>query len=605
MELRNHTKSFKFSYYDLTAIAIGLLLFLYFIFTARLSVGLPEEATFLSIPQRLLKGDRLFIEDWNLPQLSTLFSLLPFRLFVWITGGTEGILLFMRYVFIAVDAAYYCYMYYKLRPYKLCGVLSAITFCSVIPHYCLNYATVAPMAIMNVLLILFFGEQKKGWFRLTAAGMLYALAVVAEPYLILLYCIYFTVFLLKKCVRNKEASPTVSFLFCNKCFCWLTFGAFLVFLLLMGYLTFTGTLKELPSVLPYLFSGIEYNSSNLSDLSVLRNVVSIYGTLNITGILFCAVVSLVFRILKKDSIRVRTILFIFSCVLLICCYITCILKANPSSSSIVNAANSHLFTMLFVPLIWLLLCKKENNCFFLIWLVGFISSLLIDYSSNAMIGSCGKITQIAGFYFFGVLTEELFAEPKRTKKTMQSVRQPTLKKPIAILKTVCISMIILWNCLYIAAEGLYKPTEKYLVKENNAFSVCLKSGPYKNLITTYDIAQTYYATLRDLDDLRNNAVSDDTLFVRKQCPYTYLFADMNFGTFSAGDQDPIERHFRYWELLPKKRPDYVYISFYHGHTYQRLEDNQIQDELEALATVAEYETYGGEAGYILKITKWL
>ena len=140
----------KIDPYHLAAAAAGLLLTLYFVLTAKLSVGLPDETTYLSIPLRIFQGDRMFIDEWNLPQLASLCSLLPFRFFIAVTGGTEGCVLFMRYVFIAVNAAFYCFMYYKLRRYRVAAIASAFLFCGIVPqtNFCLTYFTVAPMAVM-------------------------------------------------------------------------------------------------------------------------------------------------------------------------------------------------------------------------------------------------------------------------------------------------------------------------------------------------------------------------------------------------------------------------------------------------------------------------
>ena len=83
-------QSTKIDACDLFAVIAGLALTLYFLLTAKLSVGLPDETTYLSIPMRILQGDRFFIDEWNLPQLSSLCSFLPFKIFVALTGSTDG-----------------------------------------------------------------------------------------------------------------------------------------------------------------------------------------------------------------------------------------------------------------------------------------------------------------------------------------------------------------------------------------------------------------------------------------------------------------------------------------------------------------------------------
>ena len=111
----------RLRYFDVCAVILGTLLLLFFLFSVRLGFWSPDEAFFYTVPQRLLNGDRLFLEEWNLTQLSTLFSVIPVWAYTAVTGGTEGLILFMRYVFVAVDMLFYAYMYMKLRPYRLWG----------------------------------------------------------------------------------------------------------------------------------------------------------------------------------------------------------------------------------------------------------------------------------------------------------------------------------------------------------------------------------------------------------------------------------------------------------------------------------------------------
>lgn len=96
----------------------------------------------------------------------------------------------------------------------------------------------------------------------------------------------------------------------------------------------------------------------------------------------------------------------------------------------------------------------------------------------------------------------------------------------------------------------------------------------------------------------------DALYVMKLCPYTYLYADMPYGTFSAWDEDLFERHVSYWTLLPENRPDYIYISRYNGHSYRHLEEEELQIEIDSVKAAADCEITEGEAGYIVKINGW-
>ena len=62
----------------------------------RYGFGGNDEAFYLTIPHRLLKGDALFIDEWNLSQMSSIL-LVPFVwLYTLIAGSTDGIILACR-----------------------------------------------------------------------------------------------------------------------------------------------------------------------------------------------------------------------------------------------------------------------------------------------------------------------------------------------------------------------------------------------------------------------------------------------------------------------------------------------------------------------------
>ena len=105
------SKRSEYRAYDLTAAALGLFLLIALLLTARYSVGVPDEAFYYTVPHRILLGERLIADEWSLSQFVYLFNLLPSLLFIRITGGTAGIVLFMRCLFAGIDAAFYCWMY--------------------------------------------------------------------------------------------------------------------------------------------------------------------------------------------------------------------------------------------------------------------------------------------------------------------------------------------------------------------------------------------------------------------------------------------------------------------------------------------------------------
>ncbi len=74
-----------------------------------------DEALYLQIPYRLVQGDALFADEWHISQLSA-FIVYPFiSLFRTLNGGTEGIMLFFRIMYMAAQLAATVVIWFNLK----------------------------------------------------------------------------------------------------------------------------------------------------------------------------------------------------------------------------------------------------------------------------------------------------------------------------------------------------------------------------------------------------------------------------------------------------------------------------------------------------------
>ena len=153
---RKAWRSSEYFFCDVFAALLGLGLAVLLICTVNRGVGVPDESYYYTVAHRLSLGERMIADEWNLAQLVHLFNLLPNLLYMKLTGGTKGIVLFMRCFFIAVNTAFYAFVYWKLRRFKGWGVAAAFLFCAVIRQtlLALCYFTIAPMAALTVWLLL-------------------------------------------------------------------------------------------------------------------------------------------------------------------------------------------------------------------------------------------------------------------------------------------------------------------------------------------------------------------------------------------------------------------------------------------------------------------
>ena len=78
-------------------------------------IASPDESFYLTIPYRIINGDALFVDEWHASQLSSFLLWLPMKLYISITGGTDGIVLFFRCLFVICQTAVSCYTYKKVK----------------------------------------------------------------------------------------------------------------------------------------------------------------------------------------------------------------------------------------------------------------------------------------------------------------------------------------------------------------------------------------------------------------------------------------------------------------------------------------------------------
>ena len=85
-----------------STLLLGLFLHIFFIFSVPFS---DDESFYSLVPFRILNGDSLVRYEWHLTQFSALFAYLPVYIWNAIKGSTEGVVLFMRCVYLLIHTA--------------------------------------------------------------------------------------------------------------------------------------------------------------------------------------------------------------------------------------------------------------------------------------------------------------------------------------------------------------------------------------------------------------------------------------------------------------------------------------------------------------------
>lgn len=128
---------------NIVALAVMLLFFGYVFYCLPIGVGLLDEAHYYSVVKRFAEGDRVFTDDWTFAQLFTVLLIIPYKIYVGIVGNSDGIILFMRYLYAATEFIFCVYIYRKLREYGMIALIYALMLFTLNPMLTFSYYKIA------------------------------------------------------------------------------------------------------------------------------------------------------------------------------------------------------------------------------------------------------------------------------------------------------------------------------------------------------------------------------------------------------------------------------------------------------------------------------
>ena len=599
-------KKNEYLVFDLTAAALGLVLAGLFALTVRNGVGMPDEAFYYTIAHRLMHGEKMIADEWSLSQFVYLFNVLPAFLYIKLRGGTQGIILFMRCLFIAIDAAYYTWMYAKLRRFRGWGIAAAFLFCAVIQQsmLALAYFTVASMASVAVCILLAADERPSTRRKLVLTGAVMACGILAEPFLIAGFALWFAFTVLREIAkrRGKPFLESFAFILERRVFVYITLGAAAVFAVLMSFFTATGAFGGLSQALPYLFSGAEYNAGNLIDFSKFAEAVRLYGAVSVAGMALCSAAAAVFRLKKGSSPKVKRCILAAGMLLLAGSYVYAAARVFGGKDVMLRVAfaqyNSFML-LLFSPTP-LLLRDESRPRLTVIWAAALVYSALVDLSSTVILASGGGLLRLFCILQLSVLLREPDLRPGKTEIKKKAVKSAAGKRFSACAAVFCAAAVA-WDLCYFMCSTFCKPVEKLFLFESGPLSAEIEEGPFRGLVTTPAIREIYENTLADLDEVK--ALADGApVTVLDLAPYMYLYLDLPYGAFSAWYEfDEPERLAAYWQLRPAQRPKVIYVPFYDKYLFTPYSEETLDRKLAGLAPYVETQRVTARAGYILLV----
>jgi len=538
--MMNHIKDVRQFKKDMLFLAGLVLGFFFLLWKSKYGTGAHDEPFYLTMPHRILKGDGMFSEEWNFGQFSAFLMLPVMKLYLLIKGTTEEIVLGFRYIYIVFQVICTIVVYMNLRK-KESGWIAAWIFCLFCPYdiMALSYNTMG-MAFMTIVGVMLSKEDKnngKSWF---AVGILFAAAVLCNPFLAVLYFLYTLLVMGMRWKQKrldhgnengeKSREGNVSL----KAWAYITTGVLLLAAVFMITVLSGSTIQDLLKNIPLLMQDPEHTSRSV--FAVIKVYLFSFWKVYRWFLPVWAVLLFMACLCRKDS-RKRRICFAlaaFSSIL-------CMLGFLPTIQ------NSYHFIM--VPITacgaasYIMTEDKDRGSFWYLFVFGIAYSFMANYASNQGMHAISMAmipTVVAAVLFIG----EFMAQEMRTEKKLQ---KNVIMVSAVLLFTVQIGMQVYTKAVHAFWE---EPVWK--------LQTVIEEGPLKGTVTTSQKAERYASVLADIKThIRKEG---PVLFVTEDT-WCYLYADTEYGTFSAylsgGLNQAQEKWKLYFEAHPEKIPDYI------------------------------------------------
>lgn len=209
-----------------------------------------DEAYALAIPYRVLQGDRLFADMWEVHQTSFLLPYLFLKLWQVIAGSMDGVVLYTRIVTTFLHLAVSLIVYFCLRKRdtggKWVAAVCALIYYNFLPKWMINMDfSMQQLWFFTLFLVCLFrasdAERRKrtGW--LFAAGLMLALDVLAYPGMVIVYPVA-VLLLLFGVEKNRRWKDILSLT--GGCFA----AAVVFFLCIFSYMTPGELLEAVPHI---------------------------------------------------------------------------------------------------------------------------------------------------------------------------------------------------------------------------------------------------------------------------------------------------------------------------------------------------------------------
>lgn len=460
-----------------------------------------DESFYISSIHRLINGDCLFTDEWH-PTLFYEPLLLPFYyLYIFITGGTEGVYLAARTVQLFLRLFTCFFLYFTLRE-KNGNFPAVVTAILLMPFLRANikglsyYALSLDFFIIGILCLYNFYIAREKLILTFIAGLFFSFTVLCNPFTAFVYIGYSVWYLIRSIRRNESIKPIL--------LVWggTVFAAASYILYLATTSTITGFLSSFHNI----FETPNYQKSSLYDVLIfplnkyITNLLKPYKY-TLPFFIVAVITLLVLKIKKiRPSKKIKFTIFVLNLIFFI--YNLKVKKSNPGSTFVALAFFTCIFILLYQDKIF---DKTKHILFFVI--PGILFSIAWSYCSDTSytVFTIGYAVAMPGMIcLIFELSQIVFSKNKQRCIFL------------ALLFCLMITMSLFQRFHYIYRDG------------KNSELVCkIENGPAKGLFTTKIRKQKYdevYKTISKISDKYPNK----SIYITPMIPWSYLLLNTKY-----------------------------------------------------------------------------
>ncbi len=582
---------------DIAALVIFCAVFIYLVIVAFFDGTISDEAFYITIPVRLINGDGLFTDEWHLSQLSAVLTYIPVKIFISLTGGTKGIILYIRLLFCLMQIFTGTVIYRTLKSEGAVSVMISISFMlfSVIGRGTLSYNTIGISTLLLLICTAYSLFDNPSDIKMLLSGSLIATFILCQPIGLVFYAIYFIVvcvFTAKKQFSKKETP----FPFTLKALFLTIIGILPVLIFFLYLLLKNSDIETIIKCIPGILSDVEHmkitETLGIKTFSLVQFFNDMTMAAGVAPLVISTVCTVLCIFLKKTNKSASVILAFSASLFFVCIFCYRLIFTNGTTET--DDVNFILLPLALTGLPFFFIAEKKNHKnFILFWCTGMLYALMMTISSNLRLHASvnGYLIAAAGVLLSAsrLLTEIKINETKTA-----------LNRLTALLLAI---FVFAFSGFHITSTVC-----TFAFTRSSFKSVKVTEGTYAGIILPDDQALALTSIYHDAQRIQKILSPDDRLFIVDNIPSMYIEGEFKIGAHSGwfiADQlthPEVRNRFRaYYEIFPENIPDYIYVSSY------MYTENGIMDIPPKLLANFAYALFDGETedignGLLIKVT---